>query len=126
MRTHVTVSGINLTPYVVQGTYKVDSKDSYESWKDGNMLEHRVIIAQKIEGSFDIVCSNRANDISLDDFFDIWNSAVDNGVVTIGLFVPSINQFKALSCYFAITTKEHILSGDGSLIDVLTISVKER
>ena len=126
MKIHFTVANTDLTKYIVSGTYKINSKDSYESWEDGNMLEHRVIIAQKVEGSFDIGCSNRTGGLTLAHFLELWNSAVDNGVVTLGLYVPSLNQFKALNCYYTITTKDHILSGDGDFIDVLTISIKER
>lgn len=126
MQNHFTVANTNLTNYIVDGSYNVNSVDSYESWEDGNRLEHRVIITKKIEGSFDIGCSNRSGGLTVARFLELWNSAVNNGVVTLGLFVPSLNQFKALNCYYTIKSKSHILSGDGSFIDVLTISVKER
>lgn len=125
MITHLVVNNTNLTPYIVDGTYNVNSEDVYESWKDGNMKEHRVIVAQKISGSFDIACSNRTTGISLDTFLSTWNSAVNNGVATIGLWVPSKGAFEALECYYDIVSKDHILSGDGSFIDVLTVQIKE-
>lgn len=126
MKIHFTVANTDLTKYIVDGTYKINPQDSYESWEDGNMLEHRVIVTQKIEGSFDIGCSNRSGGITLAHFLELWNSAVDNGVVTLGLYVPALDQFKALNCYYKITSKDHILSGDGNFIDVLTVSIKER
>lgn len=126
MKIHFTVANTDLTKYIVDGTYKINPKDSYESWEDGNMLEHRVIVTQKIEGSFEIGCSNRSGGITLAHFLELWNSAVDNGVVTLGLYVPALDQFKALNCYYTITSKDHILSGDGNFIDVMTVSIKER
>lgn len=126
MLTHLVVNNTNLTPYIVDGTYSINSADTYESWKDGNMVEHRVIITHKISGSFEIACSNRANGITLSDFLDLWNGIVDNGVAQIGVWVPNKGSFEAIDCYYEITNKEHILSGDGEFIDVLTVNVKER
>ena len=126
MRNHLTVSNTDLTPYIVDGTYKMDTKDAYESWEDGNMMEHRVVVTSKVEGSFDIGCSNRSGGITLAHFLELWADAVDNKVATIGVYVPSVNQFKAIDCYYTITSKEHILSGDGEFIDVLTVKIQER
>ena len=126
MITHLVVNETNLTPYIVDGSYKVNSDDTYESWNDGNMVEHRVIVTQKISGSFDIACSNRDGSISLSSFLTTWNAAVENGVATIGVWVPNRGSFEAIECYYEMVSKDHILSGDGSFIDVLTVSIKER
>lgn len=126
MRNHLTVANQNLTPYIVDGTYDIQTDDQSEKWNDANMLEHRVIISTKVTGSFQIVCSNRANSITLADFLALWESAVDNGVVTLGLYVPSRNSFEALDCYYEIKSADHILTADQEFIDVLTISLKER
>lgn len=126
MRNHLTVSNTNLTPYIVDGSYDIQTENKYESWNDANMVEHRVIIATKVFGSFQIVCSNRANSITLADFLTLWEDAVDNGVVMIGLYVPSRDSFEALNCYYEIKSSDHILSADGNFIDVLTIEIKER
>lgn len=126
MRNHLTVANRNLTPYIVDGTYDIQTDDQSEKWNDANMLEHRVIISTKVTGSFQIVCSNRANSITLADFLALWESAVDNGVVTLGLYVPSRNSFEALDCYYEIKSADHILTADQEFIDVLTISLKER
>ena len=85
-----------------------------------------MIITDKVEGSFEIVCSNRANSITLSDFMALWNANVDNGVAQVGLYVINKDEFKAVSCYYTITSKSHIISADGSCIDVLTITIKER
>lgn len=126
MRTHLVVNNTDLTAHIVSGSYDVNSEDQYESWKDGNYREHRIIVTSKVSGSFDIACSNRTGSITLAEFLDLWNGAVDNGVVTIGLYVPNKDKFEALEAYFDIETKDHILSGDGNFIDVLKITIKER
>ena len=122
--THVVIGGIDITPYIVDGTYDINSEDSYESWNDGNMVEHRVIVTQKVIGSFDIVCCWKT--IMPNEFAELINRLDNNGVLTIGLFVPTKSSFKAVSCYYNITSKEHNLDAHGNPIDIFTISLKER
>lgn len=126
MRNHLTVAGHNLTGYIVEGTYDINPDDIYESWNNGNMVEHRSPTFHKVTGSFDIVCADQTGQLSLSDFLSIWNSAVANEVVTLGLYVPSLNEFMALECYYTIKSKEHRLRADGSFIDILTVTIKER
>ena len=122
----VVVNNTEITNYIVEGSYKMDSSDTYESWKDGNMREHRIVIAQKIVGSFQVVCSNRANSITLANFLTLWNGAVNNGVVTLGVYVLDTNSFEAIEAYYEIENVKHDRAGDGSFIDVLEIHITER
>lgn len=122
----VVVGGLDITKYIVKDTYKMDSEDTYESWKDGNMVEHRIVVTDKVSGSFDICLCDEAGQLSFDDFLTAWNSAVNNKVVTIGVYVTNKNTFEALSAYYAMSSKEHIKKGDGGIIDVLTVTIKER
>jgi hypothetical protein len=122
----VVVNNTEITNYIVEGSYKMDSSDTYESWKDGNMREHRIVIAQKINGSFQVVCSNRSNSITLANFLTLWNSAVNNGVVTLGVYVLDTDSFEAIEAYYEIENVKHDRAGDGSFIDVLEITITER
>ena len=122
----VIVNSTNITNYIVEGSYKMDSADIYESWTDGNMKEHRVIVAKKIKGQFQIVCSNRSNSITLANFLTLWNGAVDNGVVTVSVQALDTNSFETIEAYYEIENVKHDRAGDGSFIDVLKISLTER
>ena len=122
----VVINNTDITNYIVEGSYQMDSSDIYESWKDGNMREHRIIVSHKIKGKFQVVCSNRANSITLADFLTLWNNAVVNGVLTIGVYVLDTNQFEAIEAYYDIENTKHDRAGDGSFIDVLEITITER
>lgn len=122
----VIVNNTDITNYIVEGSYKMDSSDTYESWKDGNMREHRIIVSQKIKGKFQVVCSNRANSITLADFLNVWNGAVNNGILTIGVYVLDTGSFEAIEAYYEMENVKHDRAGDGSFIDVLEISIQER
>lgn len=123
MKTHVVVNDTDLTRYVVNGSYDVNASDTYESWQDGNFKEHRIIVTSKVSGSFKIACGG---ELSLADFLAIWNGAVDNGVLTIGLYVPNRDSFEPYECYFEMENDDHIMTAGGKWIDVLNIKIKER
>lgn len=120
----VVVGGIDITNYIVTGSYNINAVDQYEGWQDGNGVEHRVIIRSKVSGSFEIGCCSKS--ITLSDFLDAWDSAVDNGVVTIGCTVLNKNTFEALEAYYEITGKDHIKKGDGQIIDIMSVKIQER
>lgn len=122
----VVVNNTDITNYIVEGSYKMDSSDTYESWRDGNMREHRIIVSQKIKGNFQVVCSNRSNSITLSDFLDVWNGAVSNGILTIGVYVLDTDTFEAIEAYYEMENVKHDRAGDGSFIDVLEITITER
>lgn len=123
MKTHIVVNDTDLTPYVVDGSYNIKSSDTYESWQDGNKKEHRIIITSKVNGSFQIACGG---DLTLSEFLEVWHSAVNNGILRIGLYVTNTNTFEAIECYFEIDPEDHILTAGGKWIDVLSIKIKER
>lgn len=130
MRSHIIVHNgaieTDITPHIVAGSYDINIDSKYASWNDGNMTEHRIVTAEKVIGSFDIACSDKSNSILLSDFLNIWNSAVTNHVITLGVYVPSLNIQKTITAYFEIKSGNHVLTADGNFIDVLTIEIKER
>ena len=50
MQRHLLINGVDYTPYIVDGSYAIDSEDVYESWDDGNRVEHRIVVTQKVVG----------------------------------------------------------------------------
>lgn len=123
---NVVISSTNIKNYIVAGTYKMDSSDSYESWLDGNFVQHRVIVTSKINGSFDVVCCNKTGSITLADFYDIFGDSQDEGVVICSVYVTNRGQQRTIEAYYKITTKEHTLLADGSFLDVLTVTIEEK
>lgn len=122
----VIINNTNITNYIVEGSYNMNAVDSSESWEDGNFVEHRIIVTKKVSGEFDVVCSNRANSINLAAFLTLWRNADNNGVVTIDVYVLNEDVNKTIDAYYSITSKSHNRAGDGSMIDVLTVKIKER
>lgn len=126
MQTQVVVSSTDITRYIVGDSYKLNAEDQYESWKDGNLIEHRIIVSTKIRGTFQVVLSNKRRDMTLEDFMTLWNSAVSNKVATIGVRAANTGVFEAIECYYSMTNVTHDLSADGTFVDVIEIEISER
>lgn len=115
----------DITDIVVRGSYKMDKTQKYESFTDGNMVEHRIITAEKIGGQFEVVLSDK-NDCNLAEFKEIWDAAVTNGYVLATVYVTNTGETKTINAYYTMTNKQHTETADGDYIDVLTIKLEER
>lgn len=122
----VVVNNTDITGYIVAGSYKMYQQEESESWKDGNMMTHKVVVTQKVTGSFQVACSNKRRSITLSDFLTLWNSAVNNHVASIGVRVLNTGSFEAIECYYTIKPVQHVLSADKTFVDVIEISISER
>jgi len=120
----IMVGTTEITDYIVDGTYEMDAEDTYESWKDGNARQHRVIITSKVSGSFDVACANET--ISLADFNNIFSNAATSGHVIMNVYVTNQGTTKAITAYYHLKNKDHILRADGTYIDVVTVEVEEQ
>lgn len=118
-----TVNGEDITRYIDKDTYKVNHEDLYESWLNANFVENRIIVRQKVSGSFNIRCGNG---LTLAHFLSNWYGAVDNGVVTLGVFVQSKNAFEAIEAYFSFEGQKHVQHSNGAYYDELTVNIQER
>ena len=126
MKTHLVINGVDYTPYIVDGSYDINTNDKYESWEDGNMVEHRIIVTSKVSGSVQILCSEEGNWPRVDAFISDLAAATDNGVLTCGVFVPSRGALAALDCYYKLENVSHIKGSGDLFTDVFALKITER
>lgn len=121
----VLINGVDLTPYINPKTYNMNAIKKYESWEDGNWIEHRIYQRAKIQGSFDVVLYG-GNNMTTSNFLETWNGAVNNEVVIIKVFVQNTNTFELIEAYFDFDGKFHREMINGEYCDKLTIKIMER
>ena len=119
------VNGTDITKFINKKSYKVNAEKNFETWKDGNYLEHRIYTRPKVKGSFEVVLYGQDQTFT-EDFLSLWNGAVDNDVVTISVFVQNHNKMEAIEAYFDITGTSHKDMINGNYCDKLTINIKEK
>lgn len=116
------VNSVDITSYIDKDTYSVNSKKIYESWQNGNYVEVRVPIRKKVQGKFKIRCGKG---LSYADFLTNWESAVEDDVVTMGVFVQNDNEFEAIEAYFEFTGEKHVELDSGAIYDEITVEFEE-
>ena len=125
MQGKVIIGTTDISNYVVEGTYKMDSADAYESWRDGNYVEHRIIVGSKVSGEFDVVLSSK-NNYTLAQFHTMVKAAETNGIIPMAVYLTNTGVVKAINAFYTLSSQEHILQPDGSFIDIVTVGVQER
>lgn len=116
------VNSVDITNYIDRDSYSMNSSQIYESWQNANYVEVRVPIRKRVSGKFKIRCGKG---LTFANFLSNWNQAVDEGVVTIGVFVQNDNEFEAIEAYFDFEGTKHVELDNGTVYDEITVNIKE-
>ena len=119
------IGNTDISNLIVDDTYKMDAEGVYESWKDGNYVEHRIYTASKIRGSFDVALSSK-NNCTLTQFKNIIDNATTNHVLLGAFYCTNTGVVEAVNAFCNLTNKNHILTADGTFIDVVTVEITEK
>ena len=119
------IGSTDISNLIVDETYKMDAEGVFESWLDGNYVEHRIYTASKVRGSFDVVLSSK-NDCTLSQFKAIIDGATNNHVLTGAFYCSNTGTVEAVNAFCNLVNKDHILTADGIFIDVITVEITER
>ena len=76
------IGNIDITELINESSYKVESSETYESWKDGNYHEHRRYIREQVSGSFDVVLGE-VRGTTLEEFRALVDANSVNHLLTI-------------------------------------------
>ena len=119
------IGSTDISNLIVDGSYKMDLEPSYQSWEDGNNAEHRIYSRPKIRGEFDVALGIKIG-TTLSQFNTIINNATNNHLTTAAFYVTNKGTVEAVNAYVNPVNKDHILTADGSFIDIITVEVTER
>ena len=125
MNTLVVVDNTDITPWIVPDSYKLVPTEKYESWEDGNYVEHRIYTRTKITGTFN-VWTAESRGMDTDAFMEHWNNATHNKITTLGVYDNVENRMRAIEAYCHITPDKHKDLAGGKFYDVFKIEVNER
>lgn len=120
--TLATVNSVDITKYIDKDTYAVNAEDMYESWRNANFVEQRIYIRSRVSGSFTIKCGKG---LTYSDFLTNWNAAVEDRVVTLGVFVQNKNTMEAIEAYYSFEGQRHVELDNGAYYDEVTVNIEE-
>lgn len=125
MNTLAVINGIDITPYMDWGKFKIKPEEVYESWEDGNRVEHRIYTRTKLSGSFNVwLCG--INGMDTNAFKTLIGNATNNHVTTMGLYDQTTNSLKAINAFIHLEPVEHKEMVNGDYFDVFKVEVQER
>ena len=119
------VNGVDITPYINSKSYEMNEESQFESWMDGNYVEHRIYTRPRVHGTFDVILFG-LNDMDTEAFLTNWNAAVNNHVLTAQVFVQNTNIFKTVNAFFTFNGTFHREMINGNYCDKLTVEIQER
>ena len=124
VETYAVIANTDISKNIIKDTYKVNTEPVFESWTDGNFREHRIYIRDRVKGSFDVIFFDDDNG-AYQDFLTLLESATNNRLLTIGLFVVNQSRFDAFNVYYTITAAQHAETTDGRMVNKMTLSIEE-
>lgn len=130
----VIIGNTDVTQYVQQKTYDVNTEKKYITWTDSNYTEHRDAIYEKVVGSFQMVFidgyeKDGAVVDGFGDFLELLEENTSQGVTTISLTVNNQNaELKTISCFVDIHADPMLYPNNGSnaVVKRVTLSIKEQ
>lgn len=123
----VVIGETDITPYIDWQSYKMEQKPAYESWKDGNYIEHRIYVRTRLEGSFRVWLAG-INEMDTEAFLDLIESATANHVTTLSVYDPISGSLtpREITAFLDITPGKHREMMNGQYFDILTVKVSEK
>lgn len=119
----VKIGNTDITPFVQESTYDVNSYDDYEEWKDGNRHIHREQMRTYVEGSFDLVFVKQ-NDLKR--FLDLVDENTTNDLLNVTLYVQNINKNKTCKVFKKLVGTSDRKINDTYCYKRFTLSLIER
>lgn len=114
------IGDTDLTKYVLNDSYNIQLDRKFEEWTDANYTKHRIYTANKVSGSFGIICGS-ANGITADEFLELISNNSESNILTITLFVPNTNSMDAIECFYSLESTKFDSNGK----NVLTLKLEE-
>ena len=115
----------DITEHINPKSYSMNSEDQYESWEDGNYVEHRIYVRKKIRGTFEVALYGK-NGMDFAAFKQIWDDATENDVALLNVWVQNENRLVGIYAYYKFTGTIHREMLNGQCFDKITVEVTER
>lgn len=101
----VKIGNTDITQYVQEKSYKIDSDPKYSTWEDGNHIKHRRLLSAGVpKGSMELVFLT-SSDYSA--FLSLIEANTSDGKVTMTFPVRNINTSVTAAVYIKISTVRH-------------------
>jgi hypothetical protein len=119
----VIIGDTDVTKYVQEKSYKVDSVDDYNEWKDAGKHLHRGGYVSRVQGSFELVfIDGYEGEDAFGDFLALIAENSTDKRLTMSVTVGNLNnELKQIVCYYDLQTNSMRWTKNGSNVVVKRI-----
>lgn len=114
----------DLTPYVDIQNFDVNSEDIYESWTDGNFIEHREITRSRVIGKIKLGFSDTTDFTNFQTLLS--NNRNVNGYYPIQIHVNNTNSTESINAFISPEGSAKWDQKNGRQWLVLALEIRER
>lgn len=119
----VIIGDTDVTKYVQEKSYKVDSVDDFNEWKDAGKHLHRGGYVSRVQGSFELVfIDGYEGEDAYGDFLALIAENSTDKRLTMSVTVGNLNnELKQIVCYYDLQTNSMRWTKNGSNVVVKRI-----
>lgn len=118
------IGDIDITPFINEKSYKMDSVPVENKWTDANYAEHVDEVRRRVTGSFDLAF---ITDEQYNEFITLLNNNKSGNLLTITVYVGSdINNLQTIYAYYKMTYKKRNEAMQGYIVTIVNMSISER
>lgn len=98
--TFLQIGSTNVTGWINPQTYQVNSEDVYSTWTDGNWVDHRVVVRQRVSGECEAGFSKAADFAAFRQLLDSERQA--DGYYTITCYVNNTGETVTIQAFLDV------------------------
>lgn len=95
------INGTDYTTFIQAPTYKVNAMEVYEEWTDGNKVNHREVVRQRVQGTFTMIFDNQVDYLAFMQVIDAYK-VIGDGSVLGTFYLNNKNTTIQTKVYFNI------------------------
>lgn len=120
---YLVINDIDLSKFVNESSYVVNSVPVYEEWTDANYRIHKSEYRRRVQGSFDL-CFVTLN--QYDEFIDLLKSASNKNLLTAQVYVGGdINAYQTIDMYYSLESSKTAEISNTHVFNKVKMTIEE-
>lgn len=120
----MTIDGTDVTKYINESSYVMNSEPVTGEWVDANHYRHRNEYRRRVKGSFDLTFFTQ-NDYN--GFIDLLNSVKSGSTIVVTVYVGSdVNDLQTITAHYKIEMGKYRGINDGYSFNRMKMTIEER
>jgi len=116
------INGTDITEYINETSYEVNQEELTEEFYDGNHKLHKIPLAKKVRGSFQMVFVKPED---LTNFVNLMEANKTGNLLHITLWISNLNRAAELDVYFEFLSKKKVRISDRYEFHKFKVEIEE-